>query len=137
MRKPFKSIGPFHEGTCGLRDELVLAGMNICSTVLLFYTAVIVPVQILIWNYDDPCVMFPTLYFDILVDFFFMVTLPFTLSPPLPCCAVLCDVKARNISTSRELAFSQIKLICPLRTQPRTEAHVHYNINVALSYLSY
>ena len=48
--------------------------MNTISLLLLFYTAVIVPVQILIWKYDDPCVMFPTLYFDLLVDLFFMVS---------------------------------------------------------------
>jgi hypothetical protein len=45
------------------------------SGALLLYTAIIVPVQILMWSYDDPCVMFPTLYFDLLVDLFFMVSL--------------------------------------------------------------
>jgi hypothetical protein len=45
------------------------------SGALLLYTAIIVPVQILMWNYEDPCVMFPTLYFDLLVDLFFMVSL--------------------------------------------------------------
>ena len=47
--------------------------MNMASGALLLYTAVIVPVQIFVWSYEDPCVMFPTLYFDILVDLFFMV----------------------------------------------------------------
>ncbi len=47
--------------------------MLLSSTVLLIYTAVIVPVQICMWNYDDPCNMFPTLYFDVFVDAFFMV----------------------------------------------------------------
>ena len=49
------------------------AGVNITSALLLLYTSVIVPVQILIWNYDDPCVMFPTLFFDMFVDVFFVV----------------------------------------------------------------
>ena len=43
------------------------------SAMLLIYTAVIVPVQICMWNYDDPCNMFPTLFFDVFVDAFFMV----------------------------------------------------------------
>jgi hypothetical protein len=40
---------------------------------LLLYTAVIVPVQICLWNYDDPCRAFPTLHFDVIVDSFFLV----------------------------------------------------------------
>ena len=43
------------------------------SAILLLYTAVIVPVQICMWNYDDPCNIFPTLYFDVIVDCFFLV----------------------------------------------------------------
>ncbi len=29
--------------------------------------------QIFVWDDSDPCIMFPTLYFDVLVDMFFMV----------------------------------------------------------------
>ena len=29
--------------------------------------------QICLWDYDDPCNKFPTLYFDVLVDCFFLV----------------------------------------------------------------
>jgi hypothetical protein len=47
--------------------------MLVTSSVLLVYTAVIVPAQICIWNYDDPCSIFPTLPFDIAVDAFFLV----------------------------------------------------------------
>ena len=47
--------------------------MLITSMLLLFYTALTVPVQICMWNYDDPCNMFPTLYFDVFVDSFFLV----------------------------------------------------------------
>ena len=47
------------------------------SGILLLYTALISPVQICMWNYDDPCKTFPTLRFDIFVDCFFMV-------PPTP-----------------------------------------------------
>ena len=42
--------------------------------VLLLYTAVVVPVQIFVWSYDNPCNMFPTLYFDTFVDGFFIVS---------------------------------------------------------------
>ena len=49
-------------------------GMLFCSAALLLYTAVIVPVQICLWNYEDPCNAFPTLYFDVIVDAFFMVS---------------------------------------------------------------
>ena len=47
--------------------------MLLVSGCLLLYTAVIVPVQICIWSYDSPCTMFPTLYFDVAVDCFFLV----------------------------------------------------------------
>jgi hypothetical protein len=47
--------------------------MLLSSTFLLIYTAVIVPVQICMWNYDDPCNAFPMLFFDVFVDAFFMV----------------------------------------------------------------
>jgi hypothetical protein len=50
-----------------------VAGMLVTRTLALFYTAVIVPVQICMWNYEDPCNMFPTLAFDVIVDVFFMV----------------------------------------------------------------
>jgi hypothetical protein len=44
------------------------------SGVLLLYTAVIVPIQLFLWNYEDPCNTFPNLYFDLYVDLFFMVS---------------------------------------------------------------
>ena len=47
--------------------------MLVSSALLLFYTCLLVPVQICIWNYDDPCIKFPTLYFDVVVDCFFLV----------------------------------------------------------------
>ncbi len=31
------------------------------------------PGQVCLFKYDDPCVVFPTLYFDVAVDSFFMV----------------------------------------------------------------
>ena len=54
---------------------MVFAVMLLLSGMLLFYTAAIVPVQICMWNYDDPCNIFPTLHFDIIVDTFFLVPL--------------------------------------------------------------
>ena len=58
--------------------------MLLCNGVFLLYTAVIVPVQICMWNYDDPCNKFPTLYFDIGVDSFFMVAPAPPLRAPAP-----------------------------------------------------
>ncbi len=54
------------------------------SAALLLYTAVIVPVQICLWNYEDPCKAFPTLYFDIVVDTFFMVPPPARCTGAMP-----------------------------------------------------
>ena len=88
------------------------------STVLLLYTAVIVPVQICMWNYDDPCNKFPTLPFDVIVDCFFMVCdqhpeLPETSSlkstvrtesrPPRPCCpnVLACVAQAQPAPRNR------------------------------------
>jgi hypothetical protein len=43
------------------------------SGVFLLYTAVVAPIQLFLWNYDDPCSIFPTLYLDLVVDLFFLV----------------------------------------------------------------
>ncbi len=43
------------------------------SGALLFYTAMVAPVQIFLWDYGDQCNIFPSLYFDVIVDLFFMV----------------------------------------------------------------
>lgn len=45
------------------------------SGLLLLYSAVVVPFQICIWDYSDPCNTFPTLLFDVVVDTFFLVRL--------------------------------------------------------------
>ncbi len=55
------------------RVRAVAAGMLIAYALSLVYTSIVVPVQLCMWTYDDPCNRFPTLYFDILVDTFFMV----------------------------------------------------------------
>ena len=47
--------------------------MLFMSGFLLFYTSAIVPVQLCLWNYDNPCNIFPTLFFDVFVDSFFLV----------------------------------------------------------------
>ena len=61
------------------------AGELLVSGLLLLYTAILAPVQICLWNYDDPCNAFPTLYFDVIVDAFFIVQtpLPASLLPSL------------------------------------------------------
>ena len=71
------------------------AGMLLTSAALLLYTATIVPIQVCMWNYDDPCNMFPTLYFDVFVDAFFMVR----------ACGVLLDSCIGSIS--REFEFKK------------------------------
>ncbi len=43
------------------------------SGVSLLYTAVVVPIQLFLWSYEDPCNIFPTLYLDLFVDLFFLV----------------------------------------------------------------
>ncbi len=44
------------------------------SGLLLLYTAIIAPVQVFVWEFnEEECNVFPTLYFDIFVDIFFMV----------------------------------------------------------------
>jgi hypothetical protein len=53
----------------------LVAAILFLSGALLLYTALVVPIQILVWDYSDPCQTFPTLYFDIGVDTFFLVSL--------------------------------------------------------------
>jgi hypothetical protein len=46
------------------------------SGVFLLYTAMIVPIQLFLWSYENPCIIFPTLYLDLIVDLFFLVDTP-------------------------------------------------------------
>ena len=50
-----------------------LAGTLCICGLLLIYSSVIIPPQLCLWNYDNSCSMFPTLYFDVFVDSFFLV----------------------------------------------------------------
>jgi hypothetical protein len=50
--------------------------MMVLNALLLVYTGVIAPLQICLWTYDDPCNKFPTLFFDVFVDCFFLVRQP-------------------------------------------------------------
>jgi hypothetical protein len=68
--------------------------MHFCSAALLLYTAFVVPVQICLWNYEDPCNAFPTLYFDVIVDTFFMVS-PYWLCPTV---LLNCSISAHAIN---------------------------------------
>jgi hypothetical protein len=47
--------------------------MMIFNAIFLIYTGALAPVQICLWNYEDACNAFPTLYFDVFVDSFFLV----------------------------------------------------------------
>ncbi len=49
--------------------------MMVFNALFLVYTGVLAPLQICLWNYDDPCNKFPTLFFDVLIDCFFLVEL--------------------------------------------------------------
>ena len=53
---------------------LQMTGMLFASGTSLVYTAMVVPVQIFLWDNSEPCNMFPTLYFDLVVDTFFLVS---------------------------------------------------------------
>jgi hypothetical protein len=53
-----------------------MAAIVFMSGTLLLYTAVIAPAQIFLWEVDETgCTTFPTLYFDLFVDTFFLVRL--------------------------------------------------------------
>ena len=57
-----------------------IAGQLFISGILLLYTALIAPVQVFVWEFDEEeCNTFPTLYFDIVVDIFFLVRQPWLL----------------------------------------------------------
>ena len=58
--------------------------MLFISAALLLYSAVIVPFQICMWDYTDPCNVFPTLRFDMFVDTFFMVSPILARTCPVP-----------------------------------------------------
>ena len=52
-----------------------MAACLFVSGTLLLYTAIISPAQVFLWEFkEDECNVFPTLYFDIFVDLFFMVS---------------------------------------------------------------
>ena len=50
------------------------AGKLLLNAVMLSYSAAIVPVQLSFWEPIDICTARPTLYFDVLVDTFFLVS---------------------------------------------------------------
>jgi hypothetical protein len=55
---------------------VLVAAMLVISGTLLLYTAIIAPAQIFLWEFkEEECSIFPTLYFDIFVDLFFIVSL--------------------------------------------------------------
>ena len=54
-------------------NRIRFAAILFMSGALLLYTALVVPIQILVWDYSDPCNKFPTLYFDVAADSFFLV----------------------------------------------------------------
>jgi hypothetical protein len=64
MGKEGNSI--IHPHSLFMQVELLFSGL------LLVYTAIIAPVQICMWEYEDPCNIFPTMYFDVFVDAFFL-----------------------------------------------------------------
>ncbi len=78
------------------------------SCLLLAYSAYAVPMQLSIWNNDDPCNPFPTLYIDLFVDSFFMVRawemlllLLLLLNPPSSSCSPTAPPNIHTGVTSR------------------------------------
>jgi hypothetical protein len=63
----------------GIVGMAISAVMLFVSATLLLYSAAVVPFQICMWDYSDPCNIFPTLLFDMFVDTFFLVPLCCTL----------------------------------------------------------
>ena len=61
------------DAECAATRERVRPGMMFFSGMSLLYTAVVVPAQIFLWDYSDPCNTFPTLYLDVVVDAFVLV----------------------------------------------------------------
>ena len=56
---------------------MLIAVQLFISGMLLLYTAIIAPVQVFVWEFnEEECNIFPTMYFDIFVDIFFMVRQP-------------------------------------------------------------
>ena len=54
----------------------LVAGLMALSFVFLAYSAYVVPMQLSFWANRDPCDPFPTLYFDLVVDTYFLVISP-------------------------------------------------------------
>jgi hypothetical protein len=53
---------------------ILFAGQLFVSGMLLLYTAIVAPAQVFLWEFnEEECNVFPTLYFDIFVDVFFIV----------------------------------------------------------------
>ena len=78
-----------------------MAAIVFLSGVFLLYTAVIAPAQIFLWESDEvECKVFPTLYFDVCVDTFFLVS--FILS--------CCFLKKKGFYSSIEHACVMLKL---------------------------
>ena len=59
-----------------------ISGQMMLSSLLLLYTAGIAPFQSCFWDYSNPCHVFPTLYFDVALDCFFMVSIYFLNTSP-------------------------------------------------------
>ena len=49
--------------------------MLFVSGMFLLYTAIVVPVQMFMWDYTDPCHTFPTLFADVFIDSYFLVSI--------------------------------------------------------------
>jgi hypothetical protein len=90
-----------------------------CAVVLmlnaffLIYTTILVPVQICLWNYEDPCNKFPTLYFDVIVDAFFMVDLSYG-NDFIICRAPLFRIISFLIDTARNMLHTTSYALLPL-----------------------
>ena len=71
-----RGVGPGASHSLPSNRSIGAAVMLLLNALFLLYTATIVPVQIFLWDYSELCIMFPTLYFDLAVDTFFLVMSP-------------------------------------------------------------
>ena len=72
-RPPPPAAAAACSGSIRIRVTLACAVVIATSGLSLLYTAVVVPIQLFLWDYDDPCNVFPTLHLDLFVDLFFLV----------------------------------------------------------------
>ena len=78
------------------------AAVQIVSTLLLLYSVFLVPVQLSFWDNPDPCVVYPSLYFDMFADAFFVCELFYNFF------VGIADANDNYIDTLPDVAYIQL-----------------------------